>query len=330
MVKHYLASANTGKKFICKFDNILDHTKNEFLYIIKGGSGTGKSTLMKKVGRYFEELKEDVEYFYCSSDSKSLDGVRIKNRNIAIVDGTAPHIMETKMIGIKDRIIDLGKFINPEVKFKEKEIKKYMDNKSICFCMVDNYLSGAFSVFQNSLNLLKGFVRPNYMSAKFKEIKNELKLERKNIKGNKRELFHNCLDGELLSNNTYEKNISLDFSVLENHKILEKIIVELSRKNYNFIIFYNIIDPNIIDAIEIEDNNCIIVNNPDNKIVNKNINQNLQKNDELILNLLELANKSLIMARKNHFKVEQNYIKNMDFNKLNDTYDWLIGDMLQR
>ena len=103
MVKHYLASSNTGKKFVCKFDNILDHSKNEFLYIIKGGSGTGKSTLMKRVGRYFEELKEDVEYFYCSSDSNSLDGVRVKNRNIAIVDGTAPHIMETKMIGIKDK-----------------------------------------------------------------------------------------------------------------------------------------------------------------------------------------------------------------------------------
>jgi len=330
MVKHYLASSNTGKKFVCKFDNILDHSKNEFLYIIKGGSGTGKSTLMKRVGRYFEELKEDVEYFYCSSDSNSLDGVRVKNRNIAIVDGTAPHIMETKMIGIKDTIIDLGKYINNNIKSNEKEIKKYSNKKSNCFYMVENYLSSAFSVLNNSLGILQNFVRRNYVSRKVKEITEKLKLERRLLKGNKRELFYNCLDGSLLSKNKYEKEIVLEFTVLENHNILKKLIIELEKKNYNFIVFYNIINPEIIDGIEIEDLNTIIFGNSKNQIRDKKLNQVLQKNDELILELLLFAKDSLIMARNNHFKVEQSYIKNMDFNKLNDTYDWLIGDMLQK
>lgn len=330
MVKHYLASANTGKKFVCKFDNILDHSKNEFLYIIKGGSGTGKSTLMKRVGRYFEELKENVEYFYCSSDSNSLDGVRVKNRNIAIVDGTAPHIMETKMIGIKDIIIDLGKYINNNIKSNEKEIKKYSNKKLNYFYMVENYLSSAFSVLNNSLGILQNFVRRNYVSRKVKEIKEELKLERRLLKGNKREFFYNCLDGSLLSKNKYEKEIVLEFTVLENHNILKKLIIELEKKNYNFIVFYNIINPEIIDGIEIEDLNTIIFGNSKNQIRDKKLNQVLQKNDELILELLLFAKDSLIMARNNHFKVEQSYIKNMDFNKLNDTYDWLIGDMLQK
>ena len=74
----YLASANTSLGFKNCFNSI-NTTKNAFTYILKGGPGTGKSTLMKKIGKYFEDKGLFVEYFYCSSDANSLDGVRIKN-----------------------------------------------------------------------------------------------------------------------------------------------------------------------------------------------------------------------------------------------------------
>jgi len=92
---HFFASANTALGFQNNFKYINNENKNGYLYILKGGPGTGKSTLLKTIANHFEKIGEKVEYFHCSSDAKSLDGVRLIRKNISIVDGTAPHIIET-------------------------------------------------------------------------------------------------------------------------------------------------------------------------------------------------------------------------------------------
>lgn len=80
----------------------------ERIFILKGGPGTGKSTLMKRVGWYFEEQGELVESIYCSSDPSSLDGVILRERKVAIVDGTAPHVVEPLAPGACEEYINLG------------------------------------------------------------------------------------------------------------------------------------------------------------------------------------------------------------------------------
>ena len=62
--------------------------------ILKGGPGVGKSTFMKKVGKYFEAIGVNVEYHWCSSDNNSLDGVVIGDHTVCLLDGTAPHIVD--------------------------------------------------------------------------------------------------------------------------------------------------------------------------------------------------------------------------------------------
>lgn len=330
MIRHYLASANTGKNFICKFDQILDHSKPEFMYIIKGGSGTGKSTLMKRVGRYFEELQEDVEYFYCSSDNKSLDGVRIKNLNLAIIDGTAPHITETKMLGIKDTIVNVGKFVKPDIKNFEVKVKKIMDKKTKYFTLLNNYLTSAFDILENQLQIFKNEVRNNFVKQTLDKIIKDLGLVKQNVKCVKRELFINSLDENFVLKNDYKREITLNSNIWENHLTLEKLHNYLMKNNYKFIVFKNIINTEIIDGIEIENINTIILNKPKNIVTNKKLNEFVKSNDEVISMLLILAKNCLICARKNHLKLEEIYIKNMDFEKLNDTFNWLIGDMLQK
>ena len=121
MNKHFLASANTCKGFKNNFNSI-NISSNGFTYILKGGPGTGKSTIMKRFGKSYEDKGYDVEYFYCSSDPESLDGVFIPKKNISIVDGTAPHITEATVPGIKEKIINVGAFIKPSIKKHKKTI----------------------------------------------------------------------------------------------------------------------------------------------------------------------------------------------------------------
>lgn len=78
-----------------------------YTYILKGGAGTGKSSLMKKVAAKFSE-GGDIESYFCSSDPDSMDAVYIKSAAALIVDGTAPHTFDPEFPAVKQRIVNLG------------------------------------------------------------------------------------------------------------------------------------------------------------------------------------------------------------------------------
>lgn len=80
----------------------------EHVFILKGGPGTGKSTLIRKIGSAMLERGYDAEYWQCSSDNDSLDGVLIPAISVAIIDGTSPHVVDPEYPGAVDEIINLG------------------------------------------------------------------------------------------------------------------------------------------------------------------------------------------------------------------------------
>lgn len=85
-----------------------DIDSGEFItYIIKGGPGTGKSSLMKKIAGELSEIDEP-ELYYCSSDPDSLDAVVFRKIKAIIVDGTSPHVFEPDYPGVREVIVDLG------------------------------------------------------------------------------------------------------------------------------------------------------------------------------------------------------------------------------
>lgn len=135
--------------------------------ILKGGAGTGKSSLMKKVSAHFRDKDEVVEY-YCSSDPKSLDGVLLKSRKRIIVDGTAPHVFDPVFPGVKEKILNLGDcwdekklcVSGDKIIDITAEHKKYMER-------TQRYVKALSSIFQDTYSIasegiiglkLKGFV----------------------------------------------------------------------------------------------------------------------------------------------------------------------------
>ena len=77
--------------FYSLYDQLLEPEQAETIYILKGGPGCGKSSLMRRVAQAMEEKGASVEYIACSGDPDSLDAVVFPALNTAIVDGTAPH-----------------------------------------------------------------------------------------------------------------------------------------------------------------------------------------------------------------------------------------------
>lgn len=106
LIKHYFACGNTAKGFQNFFASNLKNLDK--IYILKGGPGTGKSSLMKKVGHLMTTKGIPVEYIHCSSDPHSLDGIVVRSIGMAIVDGTSPHVIEPTAPGAIEEYINLG------------------------------------------------------------------------------------------------------------------------------------------------------------------------------------------------------------------------------
>ena len=85
----------------------------DYLTVIKGGPGTGKSGFMRKLGRAAESRGLDAEYVLCSGDPDSLDGVYIPALHRGWVDGTAPHVIEPRRFGVDGDYVNLGSFYRP-------------------------------------------------------------------------------------------------------------------------------------------------------------------------------------------------------------------------
>ncbi len=94
--------------FQTTFDKEIAKSGN-YTYILKGGAGTGKSTLMKRIAKEFSG-KDDVAVYFCASDPNSLDAVYLKNAGIIVVDGTAPHVFDPIYAGVSQKIVNLGEF----------------------------------------------------------------------------------------------------------------------------------------------------------------------------------------------------------------------------
>ena len=105
----FFASANSYNGFYSLFDEIFKSEEYEKIFVIKGGPGTGKSSLINSVSKFAEKNGGKAEYYYCSSDVNSLDGsiIDICGKRFAIIDGTAPHQRDAIYPSAVDEIVNL-------------------------------------------------------------------------------------------------------------------------------------------------------------------------------------------------------------------------------
>lgn len=141
-VKHYFVCANSSAGFWNFFPETLEPM--ERVYILKGGPGTGKSTLMQRLGTYLWEKGEDVDYIHCSSDPASLDGVLFPGRKVAVVDGTSPHVIEPTAPGAKEEYVNLGVLWDSKKLIPNRdEILRYKEWIANCYTEVYGFLGSA-------------------------------------------------------------------------------------------------------------------------------------------------------------------------------------------
>ncbi|MDD7482392.1 MAG: hypothetical protein SPK47_02015, partial [Eubacteriales bacterium] len=134
MNKTYFLGSNTAYGFFGDFS----HLTSGKTVILKGGAGTGKSTLMKKVNEIALDAGFMTETYRCSSDVSSFDAVFVPSKNFAVIDGTSPHVTEAEIPLVSGFVFNLLDAAD------EKKIAPYKDDIKYAVSCKKQYFNDAY------------------------------------------------------------------------------------------------------------------------------------------------------------------------------------------
>lgn len=144
---YFLGSSGRNGFFSC-FSQLTPKIEGQYTYIIKGGPGTGKSSLMRKIAEEIESRDIECERIFCSSDPDSLDAVIFPSLRVSIADGTSPHTLDPAYPGATGEIINLGDCWDKQKLFDNKEkIIALTDKNKACHQRCRRFIESAFSIY---------------------------------------------------------------------------------------------------------------------------------------------------------------------------------------
>ena len=164
----YFAASNSAGGFYSHYTACFDDARIGHLYAIKGGPGTGKSRFLRDVAEYGVGIGWRCEYIYCSSDPNSLDGVILSRRDraIALLDATAPHVYEPTRPGAREDLVNLGIFWDSErLESESARIGRLQEQKSAAYRRAYRYLRAAGEARQAHDELLRPYIRQGQIAA---------------------------------------------------------------------------------------------------------------------------------------------------------------------
>lgn len=316
---------NTADGFKSYFEERLAPMKK--IYILKGGAGTGKSTLMKKVADFAEAEKLKTQLWHCSGDVKSLDGVCLVDKGIAIVDGTAPHVVEAKYPAVRDKLIALGDYID-----EGKVLPHYEEIASLCsekmkrYNKAYRYLKTA-KFFEDTINEDCEIIRPKLVQICSKvayEVRKLTKITRQFMSAISPQgvvSFDDCLEGKQLISLYYEypKQREQFFEILTNMLCGYEAYMNPLGSGIDCLVVgrYAIIPYVSQEAGEVVDLNLALKRAPSDMAYEKG---EFERN-------LSYATDELSKAREAHLKVEDIYIPAMDFDGVNSETEKVLKEI---
>ena len=148
MTRHMFAGGTAPVGFVNYFDQIMPLEKAKKRIFLKGSSGSGKSTFMKKIAAELEKAGLDTDIYHCANDAGSLDGLSVKDKGVCIIDGTAPHVNDPEVPIAVDTIIDFAAFIDYDKVFQHREeIQSLLCVKKLLTEKARGYLTAAGNVY---------------------------------------------------------------------------------------------------------------------------------------------------------------------------------------
>ncbi|MDK2801643.1 MAG: hypothetical protein PWQ70_3262 [Clostridiales bacterium] len=357
-VKRVFPGGNTPKGFYSYYQYILGQEEATRIICIKGGPGVGKSTFMKNIANQMVDRGYDVELMHCSSDNNSLDGVVIKDIKVALLDGTAPHVVDPKNPGAVDEILHLGDFWNEDgIRQYKEQILKINATVGKLFARAYKYLAAAKSIYDDIVTVNKEAMNAAgvYLEVE-KIIEKELsQIPTGNVEGKTRKLFASAITPnglcnylDTIINDKYNIYTIKGAPGTGTERLLSRIVDAVVQRGIDVEVYYCPMEPeNRIEHVIIPELNLAFTTSNEyhtitidtatvielNHYLNKNI---LDKYSEVLTYdiesfnaLLNKAIETIKEAKKAHDVMETYYIPNMDFGHVQVCQDKILARILQ-
>jgi len=295
---------------------------------------------MEQIAHEMNERGYDIEYMHCSSDPDSLDGVVLPQIGIALVDGTAPHVVDPKIPGAVDEIINLGDYWNEEEISKHREkVSAISEEISMTFARAYRYLKAAASIYEDTSVIFDTAQKTGKINIIANDIEKTLMngIDVSEKEGKQRSMFasaitpdglKNHLDTVLLNSKVYvlkceegrsserilnrikkaaiERGLDVEcFYCALNPAKLEHIIIPELTVSFTTSNSYHKLDTDIYMTLDLDEY-------ADKDILEK-YNDVIQYNRKEFNALLEKAVSTLNRAKSLHSELESYYVPNMDF-----------------
>ncbi len=315
-MERYFLGNNSGYGFFNLYENELKSTNKTVL--LKGGSGTGKSSLLKKIAKKAKAMGLDYELWFCSGDPQSLDGIYLKDKKAAVVDATAPHASGVDIPVIKDVIFDLAQSLDEsKLKGARQNIEKYMKCKKQHFMRVYQHLKSALCHLYNQFEIEKQGIDEDKIRAYASSIARDMKP----VTDKNRSLFSRaiCPVGE----SEYFDHLRGKKAVLVKGCAYAKKVFfdEISKLRKGLTLFLSPLDPKTCEGIVCGD--VAYVENvghfANDSIVDLGVfGERFDKDDSIeegnnVIMQTAFAVERLNKAREAHMKVESIFVPAMDF-----------------
>ena len=337
----YFAAANSFDGFMSYFDNVFSSRSYSKIFVLKGGPGTGKSTLMRRLCAFAAQEGYYHEAIFCSSDPKSLDGVIIKNGDvkIAMLDGTAPHERDAIIPGATDELVNLGVAWNCEMlEAARGKIYDLSAKKNRAYSKAyDNLATSAIFDRKIKAEIAKVF---DFKAAeeRINHLTRELVTEGVG-KRDIRLIGAFCKSGYVRLD-TLDKISSRIYSVYgkagSDGIFMNLLRANLQKTDTDFCMFPTPLDKNSVEAIYIENSRTAIITNGnagelidtteflDNEAI-KELEADLITFSSIKDDFLQRAAKNLDTASKLHFELEDIYSPAMDFGVIEKMSEEIIA-----
>lgn len=355
----FFLGANSPQGFVSRFDQLADVGEGWRIMVIKGGPGTGKSTLMRKVADALKDSEPDMQYIPCTADSNSLDAVIAPNMRFSIADGTSPHVIEPKYPGVFETLVDTGCWDESLLHPCREEIIAISKSYSDCHQHSCRFLSAAGSLIGDTYRIALDCVDTEKLSRYSARLADrELKSKPGKVGSEKVRFFSavTCdgvvfyektadilckkiylIDdeygavGRLLLNSLRARAIAAGYDIISCYcplspfeKLEHMFIPELSLGFVTSNRFHDMSESKIIEPYRIVNSQRFISRD---KIAPSR--RRLLFNRKAAAKMLDRASQMLQDAKKLHGELESYYVQAMDFEKLDELTQYVM-DKIQK
>ncbi len=337
--------ANSAEGFVSYFRDSYDADEGFKAYIIKGGPGTGKSSMMKQLAALFADRGERVEICPCSSDPESLDAVIFHNKKVVIMDGTSPHTVDPAYPGVCEAIVNLSDcWKKDSFDAHRAEILALTRKNKELHARASRYIKAAGSLIDDIYRISLDSTDTQRTAEFAQKIASRLISQGTHAKEHKRFLSGVTPQGLVFFKNTVQKYADTIIGIEDEFGVVSNVMLSVIREmalssNREIYTCYNTITVNRIDHIIIPELSLAFcrknrlthpegitrhiharrfMSAADMGAVKNRINFSKHASDELLREAISI----IADAKRVHDELEAYYINAMDFS--------LVGELTQK